>query len=193
MSIFTAQWIIKLKRKYLISYLINEVRNLEQFASAQNSWGERPEIILILSKLLCNGNKIFFNGSITPQLEEKIIFTNFFTINDLEKYCDDFIKQTQPFAEGSYSQRPRIIIENEDLYRMKEIETLYFLQAQTDHEILLALQRIIKTAKRLEEHVKQATDAREAILLSLLKPTLQTMLVTLEQVYEVLNHEADEA
>lgn len=193
MSIIRANWFIRVKRNYLLNYLINEVRNIEQFLSSRHSWGERPEVILILTKLLMNGKGVIFNGSVIEELEKRTLYSPFYTLDDLEKYCHEFIKQTQLFAAGEVGSRPRIIIEDEDRYKPKEVETHYFLKAQTDAEILTGLQRIYKVAARLDEHVRQASEARGQILLSLLKPTLQPMLVTLEQIYEVLNHETDKA
>lgn len=193
MSIITINRFTKVKRNYLKNYLINEVRNLEEFASRQNSWGERPDIILVLTKLLMNGKDIIFDGSVITEIEKKSLATPFYTLDDLEKYAYEFIKQTQLFATGNIGSRPRIIVEDEDRYKIKEVETHYFLKAQTDDEILLALARILKVADWLDEHLSRATVARRQILLSLLKPTLQPMLVTLEQIYEVLNHETDKA
>lgn len=193
MSIITVNRFTKVKRNYLKNYLINEVRNLEEFASRQNSWGERPDIILVLTKLLMNGKDIIFDGSVITEIEKKSLATPFYTLDDLEKYAYEFIKQTQLFATGNVGSRPRIIVEDEDRYKIKEVETHYFLKAQTDDEILLALARILKVADWLDEHLSRATVARRQILLSLLKPTLQPMLVTLEQIYEVLNHETDKA
>lgn len=193
MSIITVNRFTKVKRNYLKNYLINEVRNLEEFASRQNSWGERPDIILVLTKLLMNGKDIIFDGSVITEIEKKSLATPFYTLDDLEKYAYEFIKQTQLFATGNIGSRPRIIVEDEDRYKIKEVETHYFLKAQTDDEILLALARILKVADWLDEHLSRATVARRQILLSLLKPTLQPMLVTLEQIYEVLNHETDKA
>lgn len=193
MSIITVNRFTKVKRNYLKNYLINEVRNLEEFASRQNSWGERPDIILVLTKLLMNGKDIIFDGSVITEIEKKSLATPFYTLDDLEKYAYEFIKQTQLFATGNVGSRPRIIVEDEDRYKIKEVETHYFLKAQTDDEILIALARILKVADWLDEHLSRATVARRQILLSLLKPTLQPMLVTLEQIYEVLNHETDKA
>lgn len=193
LGIITVNWLIKVKRNYLRNYLINEVRNLEKFLSEENSWGERPDLILILTKLLINGKEIIFDGSIIKDIEKRVLYTPFHTLDDLEKYTHGFIKQTQLFASGEVGSRPRIIVEDEDRYRMKEVETHYFLKAQTDGELLTALERIYSVATRLDEHLMQATNARRQILLSLLKPTLQPMLVTLEQIYEVLNHETDKA
>lgn len=193
MSIITVNRFTKVKRNYLKNYLINEVRNLEEFASRQNSWGERPDIILVLTKLLMNGKDIIFDGSVITEIEKKSLATPFYTLDDLEKYAYEFIKQTQLFATGNVGSRPRIIVEDEDRYKIKEVETHYFLKAQTDDEILTALARILKVADWLDEHLSRATVARRQILLSLLKPTLQPMLVTLEQIYEVLNHETDKA
>lgn len=193
MSIITVNRFTKVKRNYLKNYLINEVRNLEEFASRQNSWGERPDIILVLTKLLMNGKDIIFDGSVITEIEKKSLATPFYTLDDLEKYAYEFIKQTQLFATGNVGSRPRIIVEDEDRYKIKEVETHYFLKAQTDDEILIALARILKVADWLDEHLSRATIARRQILLSLLKPTLQPMLVTLEQIYEVLNHETDKA
>jgi len=161
--------------------------------SAENSWGERPDLILILTKLLINGKEIIFDGSVIGDIEKRVLYTPFHTLDDLEKYTYGFIKQTQHFANGEVGSRPRIIVEDEDHYRMKEVETHYFLKAQSDGELLTALERIYAVAARLDEHLMQATNARRQILLSLLKPTLQPMLVTLEQIYEVLNHETDKA
>lgn len=193
MSIITVNRFTKVKRNYLKNYLINEVRNLEEFASRQNSWGERPDIILVLTKLLMNGKDIIFDGSVITEIEKKSLATPFYTLDDMEKYAYEFIKQTQLFATGNVGSRPRIIVEDEDRYKIKEVETHYFLKAQTDDEILIALARILKVADWLDEHLSRATVARRQILLSLLKPTLQPMLVTLEQIYEVLNHETDKA
>ena len=193
MSIITVNRFTKVKRNYLKNYLINEVRNLEEFASRQNSWGERPDIILVLTKLLMNGKDIIFDGSVITEIEKKSLATPFYTLDDLEKYAYEFIKQSQLFATGNVGSRPRIIVEDEDRYKIKEVETHYFLKAQTDDEILTALARILKVADWLDEHLSRATVARRQILLSLLKPTLQPMLVTLEQIYEVLNHETDKA
>lgn len=193
MSIIRANWLSRIKRNYLLNYLINEVRNIEQFLSNQHSWGERPVVILILTKLLLNDKGLIFNGSVITELEKKSLYSPFYTLDDLEKYCYEFIKQTQAFAAGEVGSRPRIIIEDEDRYKTKEVETHYFLKAQTDDEVLAGLKRIHVVATRLDEHVKQASEARGQILLSLLKPTLQPMLVTLEQIYEVLNHETDKA
>ena len=193
MSIITVNRFTKVKRNYLKNYLINEVRNLEEFASRQNSWGERPDIILVLTKLLMNGKDIIFDGSVITEIEKKSLATPFYTLDDLEKYAYEFIKQTQLFATGNVGSRPRIIVEDEDRYKIKEVETHYFLKAQTDDELLTALARILKVADWLDEHLSRATVARRQILLSLLKPTLQPMLVTLEQIYEVLNHETDKA
>lgn len=193
MSIITVNRFTKVKRNYLKNYLINEVRNLEEFASRQNSWGERPDIILVLTKLLMNGKDIIFDGSVITEIEKKSLATPFYTLDDMEKYAYEFIKQTQLFATGNVGSRPRIIVEDEDRYKIKEVETHYFLKAQTDDELLTALARILKVADWLDEHLSRATVARRQILLSLLKPTLQPMLVTLEQIYEVLNHETDKA
>ena len=193
MSIITVNRFTKVKRNYLKNYLINEVRNLEEFASRQNSWGERPDIILVLTKLLMNGKDIIFDGSVITEIGQKSLATSFYTLDDLEKYAYEFIKQSQLFATGNVGSRPRIIVEDEDRYKIKEVETHYFLKAQTDDEILTALARILKVADWLDEHLSRATVARRQILLSLLKPTLQPMLVTLEQIYEVLNHETDKA
>ena len=193
MSIITVNRFTKVKRNYLKNYLINEVRNLEEFASRQNSWGERPDIILVLTKLLMNGKDIIFDGSVITEIGQKSLATSFYTLDDLEKYAYEFIKQIQLFATGNVGSRPRIIVEDEDRYKIKEVETHYFLKAQTDDEILTALARILKVADWLDEHLSRATVARRQILLSLLKPTLQPMLVTLEQIYEVLNHETDKA
>lgn len=177
---------INVKRNYLKHYLIGEVRRLEQFASSRNSWGERPDIINILTKLLCNGKAIIFNGEMLPKLEDKFVESPFFSLDELENYSHEFIKQTSEFAQGGVGHKPRVRVENEEMYRVKEVKTLYFLNAQTDAELLASLKRVETISKDLDTYLKTANFARREILLKLLKPTIYPLLVTIEQMYEAL-------
>lgn len=186
MSSIKSSFISNVKRNYLKSYLINQVRELEKFASNRNSWGERPDIILILTKLLCNGKETLFNGSMFPAIEKLTLETPFYTLEDLEKYCNEFIKQTKNFAYGDVGYKPRVKVDDEEQYHLKEIKTTYFLEAQSDSELLLSLDRILKVSKSLDAHLKEANFARREILLRLLKPTIYPLLVTIEQMYEAL-------
>lgn len=175
----------QIKRKYLSSFAVMVVRDLEAFLSQRNKWAPRPDVIKILSKLLCNKNGILINASLYKELETIELDSIYYTLHDLEKYCYEFINQTQSFIELDTNRRPKIIIEDEDL-SIKEVQINHFLQVSNEQELFKSLQQIHTLADTLDKHLKQANPARQAILYNLLSSSLLPVMVIIEQIYGIL-------
>lgn len=177
----------KVKRKYLTQYLLNTVKELEIFSIEKNCWGVRPDIVIILTKLLLNGKEVIFDGQVSTALSQRVVETDFDTITDMEIYTNAFIAQTKRFIDGDTNNKPKIIAEGIIISEVGEVGLLYYLQASDDNMLLESIARLNALAKRLDYCIKEATYARQDILLKILTPVLTPLLVILEQIYEVLN------
>ncbi len=179
----------KIQRKYLSSYVANTLRDLESYLSERNQWTPNPELIRILTKLLSNRNWILIDDLLFINIEKIKIESIFYTMDELELYCEEFIKQTQSFCDHETNRRPKIIIEDEDVSD-KEVCIHHFLQVENSEELKMSLARINKLAMRLNEHLGQTTLARQQILLTIIAPTLVVLLIIVEQIYGVIVNEA---
>lgn len=174
----------RIKRDYICGYLLSVVKDIEKFSIEQSVWNVRPDIIYILTKLLCNGKTIIFDGSVSKRLNDNQMFLDFYTLNEMEDYFKSFMKQSVAFVNGESNSKPKIIYEvKEDL----EIKILDFLKVSNDEELLKSLQHIQILSSNLHEYLLSVTPARRDILTKMLVPQLTSLLTIVETIYGVLN------
>lgn len=174
----------KIVRNYIRDYLLNVIKDIEKFSIENSVWSKRPDIIIILTKLLLNSEKIIFDGSVTNSLETLTMFSDFYTLDDLEKYCDSFITQTKPFSQGEINSKPKIIF---SLDEDEEVKILNFLNVTNDEKLVISLKRINALSCKLNEYLLTAPLARRDILLSILAPRITPLFSVIETIYGVLN------
>ena len=192
MSIINVKFFKTIQRKYLNSYMLNTVRELEKFLSERNRWGDYPDVVYILAKLLCGRNGLIITDELYTAVESKVFESQFYTLNDLEIFYGECIKQTHMFASGQTASKPKIVLENEEM-NVKNVHITHFLNASTKTELLDGLKQIQNLAKRLDEHLKQASVPRQQILVNIFRPAITPLLVIIENIYEVLIDETHKA
>ena len=174
----------RIKREYICNYLLNVVKDIEKFSTDHSVWAVRPDIIYILTKLLCNGKTIIFDGSVTKRLDDSRMFLDFYVLDEMEDYFKSFMKQSATFVNGESNSKPKIIYEiKEDL----EIRILDFLKSSNDDELLKSLQQIQILSRNIHEYLLRVTPARRDILTQMLVPQLTSLLTIVETIYGVLN------